>query len=74
MSSPRMLTPGLFGEFSRGSTGPMSKKPSKRDFPTAHRRHASRVLERAFEIGDCDEICSAVGAAAKLYSVVDIER
>ena len=25
MSSPRMLTPGLFGEFSRGSTGPMSK-------------------------------------------------
>jgi probable addiction module antidote protein len=52
----------------------MSKKPSKRDLLTAHRKHVSRVLERAFKIGDCDEICRAVGVAAKLYSVVDIER
>jgi probable addiction module antidote protein len=36
--------------------------------------HVSRVLERAFKIGHCDEICRAVGVAAKLYSVVDIER
>jgi probable addiction module antidote protein len=52
----------------------MSKKPVKRDSPATHRKHVARILERAFNIGDCDEICRAIGTAAKLHTVTDIAK
>ena len=52
----------------------MPKKPIRAITPHSDRKDVAVYINRAFDTGDMDAICQAIGTAAKMHSITEIEK
>jgi probable addiction module antidote protein len=53
----------------------MPKKPIRATIsPHSDRKDVAAYINHAFDIGDLDDICQAIGTAAKVHSITEIAK
>ena len=53
----------------------MPKKPIRATIsPQSDRKDVAAYINRAFDTGDLDDICQAIGTAAKMHSITEIAK
>ncbi len=52
----------------------MPKKAATTISPHSDQKDVAAYINRAFDIGDLDDICKAIGIAAKTHSITDIAK
>jgi len=52
----------------------MPKKPIRAITPHSDRKDVAVYINRAFDTGDMDAICQAIGTAAKMHNITDIAK
>ena len=52
----------------------MPKKAATTISPHSDQKNVAAFINRAFDTGDLDDICKAIGTAAKTHSITDIAK
>jgi probable addiction module antidote protein len=72
LCSPANLSPGIVRGFFLEQD--MAKKAVTPIRPHSDQKDVAAFINRAFDSGDLDDICKAIGTAAKMHNITDIAK